>query len=77
MSEVRLDLASSGIHTRKSRFVGEAFNELRERPVRRMLTVRRSSDLGSCATHLRVAIVLLTQTGGERTARGSHCVGSN
>ena len=42
------------------------FNELRERPVRRMLTVEEEQRILEAAPpQLRVAIILLTQTGGR------------
>ena len=47
------------------------FNELRERPVRRMLTVKEEQRILEAAPpHLRVAIVLLTQTGGRTYSEG-------
>jgi hypothetical protein len=47
------------------------FNELRERPVRRMLTVEEEHRiLAAAPPHLRVAIVLLTQTGGRTYSEG-------
>jgi len=47
------------------------FNELRERPVRRMLTVQEEQRILEAAPpHLRVAIVLLTQTGGRTYSEG-------
>jgi integrase len=47
------------------------FNELRERPVRRMLTVEEELRIVEAAPpHLRVAIVLLTQTGGRTYSEG-------
>jgi integrase len=47
------------------------FNELRERPVRRMLTVEEEHRILEAAPpHLRVAIVLLTQTGGRTYSEG-------
>lgn len=47
------------------------FNELRERPVRRMLTVEEEQRILEAAPpHLRVAIVLLTQTGGRTYSEG-------
>jgi Phage integrase SAM-like domain len=53
------------------------FNELRERPVRRMLTLEEERHILEVAPpHLRVAIILLSQTGGGRIARVSHCVGT-
>ena len=42
------------------------FNELRERPTRRMLTLDEEKRiLGAAPVHLRVAIILLSQTGGR------------
>ena len=47
------------------------FNELRERPVRRMLTVEEEQCILEAAPpHLRVAIILLTQTGGRTYSEG-------
>jgi hypothetical protein len=47
------------------------FNELRERPVRRMLTVEEEQRILEAAPpHLRVAIVMLTQTGGRTYSEG-------
>lgn len=47
------------------------FNELRERPVRRMLTVEEEQRiLDAAPPHLRVAIILLTQTGGRTYSEG-------
>ncbi|MGA7637936.1 MAG: tyrosine-type recombinase/integrase [Candidatus Acidiferrales bacterium] len=47
------------------------FNELRERPVRRMLTVEEEQRILEAAPpHLRVAIVLLSQTGGRTYSEG-------
>jgi integrase len=47
------------------------FNELRERPIRRMLTVEEEQRILEAAPpHLRVAIVLLTQTGGRTYSEG-------
>jgi integrase len=47
------------------------FNEFRERPVRRMLTVEEEQRILEAAPpHLRVAIILLTQTGGRTYSEG-------
>jgi integrase len=47
------------------------FNELRERPVRRMLTVEEEVRIvESAPPYLRVAIVLLSQTGGRTYSEG-------
>ena len=47
------------------------FNEFRERPVRRMLTVEEEQHiLDAAPPHLRVAIILLTQTGGRTYSEG-------
>jgi integrase len=47
------------------------FNELRERPVRRMLTVEEEQRILEAAPpYLRVAIILLTQTGGRTYSEG-------
>ena len=47
------------------------FNELRERPLRRMLTVEEEQRILEAAPpHLRVAIILLTQTGGRTYSEG-------
>jgi integrase len=47
------------------------FNELRERPVRRMLTVEEEVRIVEAAPpYLRVAIVLLSQTGGRTYSEG-------
>lgn len=47
------------------------FNELRERPVRRMLTVEEEQRvLEAAPPHLRVAIILLSQTGGRTYSEG-------
>ena len=47
------------------------FNELRERPVRRMLTVDEEMRIVEAAPpYLRVAIVLLSQTGGPTYSEG-------
>lgn len=47
------------------------FNELRERPVRRMLTVDEEIRIVEAAPpYLRVAIVLLSQTGGRTYSEG-------
>jgi integrase len=47
------------------------FNELRERPVRRMLTVEEELRiLETAPPYLRVAIVLLSQTGGRTYSEG-------
>ena len=47
------------------------FNELRERPTRRMLTVEEELRILEAAPpYLRVAIVLLTQTGGRTYSEG-------
>ena len=47
------------------------FNELRDRPVRRMLTVKEEhSILEAAPPHLRVAIILLSQTGGRTYSEG-------
>jgi integrase len=47
------------------------FNELRERPVRRMLTVKEEQRILEAAPpHLRVAIILLSQTGGRTYSEG-------
>lgn len=47
------------------------FNELRERPVRRMLTVEEEQRiLAAAPPYLRVAIILLTQTGGRTYSEG-------
>jgi integrase len=47
------------------------FNELRERPVRRMLTVEEEQRiLAAAQPYLRVAIILLTQTGGRTYSEG-------
>ena len=47
------------------------FNELRERPVRRMLTVDEEIRIvESAPPYLRVAIVLLSQTGGRTYSEG-------
>ena len=47
------------------------FNELRERPVRRMLTVEEEQRIMEVAPpYLRVAIILLTQTGGRTYSEG-------
>jgi integrase len=47
------------------------FNELRERPVRRMLTVEEENRIVETAPpYLRVAIVLLSQTGGRTYSEG-------
>lgn len=47
------------------------FNELRERPVRRMLTVEEEQRiLDTAPPHLRVAIILLSQTGGRTYSEG-------
>jgi hypothetical protein len=41
------------------------FNELRDRPIRRMLTVEEELRILEAAPpHLRVAMILLSQTGG-------------
>jgi hypothetical protein len=51
------------------------FNELRERPTRRMLTLEEERRiLDAAPVFLRVAIILLAQ--GERTARAFHCAWS-
>lgn len=47
------------------------FNELRERPVRRMLTVEEEQRILEAAPpYLRVAIILLTQTGSRTYSEG-------
>ena len=47
------------------------FNELRERPVRRMLTVEEETRiLETAPPYLRVAIILLSQTGGRTYSEG-------
>ena len=47
------------------------FNELRERPVRRMLTVEEEQRIMEVAPpYLRVAIILLSQTGGRTYSEG-------
>src|SRR5208337_3496333 len=47
------------------------FNELRERPVRRMLTVEEEQRIMEVApVYLRVAIILLSQTGGRTYSEG-------
>jgi integrase len=47
------------------------FNELRDRPVRRMLTIEQEQRIMQAAPpYLRVAIVLLTQTGGRTYSEG-------
>jgi integrase len=47
------------------------FNELRERPMRRMLTVKEELRILEAAPpHLRVAIILLSQTGGRTYSEG-------
>jgi integrase len=47
------------------------FNELRERPTRRMLTVEEELRILEAAPpHLRVAIILLSQTGGRTYSEG-------
>lgn len=47
------------------------FNELRERPVRRMLTVEEEQRILQAAPpYLRVAIILLLQTGGRTYSEG-------
>jgi integrase len=47
------------------------FNEFREQPVRRMLTVEEEQRILEAAPpHLRVAIILLTQTGGRTYSEG-------
>jgi integrase len=47
------------------------FNELRERPMRRMLTVEEENRIVETApAYLRVAIVLLSQTGGRTYSEG-------
>jgi integrase len=47
------------------------FNELRERPVRRMLTVEEEIRIVEAAPpYLRVAIILLSQTGGRTYSEG-------
>jgi integrase len=47
------------------------FNELRERPVRRMLTVEEELRILEAAPpYLRVAIILLSQTGGRTYSEG-------
>jgi integrase len=47
------------------------FNELRERPVRRMLTLDEERRILEVAPpHLRVAIILLSQTGGRTYSEG-------
>ena len=51
---------------------GKHFNELRERPIRRMLTVEEELRILEAApiSHLRVAIILLSQTGGRTYSEG-------
>jgi integrase len=47
------------------------FNEFRDRPVRRMLTVKEEHRILEAAPpHLRVAIILLSQTGGRTYSEG-------
>ena len=47
------------------------FNELRERPTRRMLSLDEERQiLGAAPPHLRVAIILLSQTGGRTYSEG-------
>jgi len=47
------------------------FNELRERPIRRVLTVEEELlILEAAPPHLRVAIILLSQTGGRTCSEG-------
>jgi integrase len=47
------------------------FNELRERPVRRMLTLEEEQRILEVAPpYLRVAIILLSQTGGRTYSEG-------
>jgi integrase len=47
------------------------FNELRERPTRRMLTLEEERRiLDAAPVYLRVAIILLTQTGGRTYSEG-------
>jgi integrase len=47
------------------------FNELRERPIRRMLTVEEENRIVETApAYLRVAMVLLSQTGGRTYSEG-------
>ena len=47
------------------------FNELRERPTRRMLTLDEERRiLDAAPPHLRVAIILLSQTGGRTYSEG-------
>jgi hypothetical protein len=51
------------------------FNELRDRPIRRMLTVEEELRILEAAPpHLRVAMILLSRRAGEPTARDSRCV---
>ena len=62
----------------KRKYIGENaasavkhFNELRERPVRRMLTIEEEQRMLEVAPpYLRVAIILLTQTGGRTYSEG-------
>ena len=47
------------------------FNELRERPTRRMLTLEEERRiLDAAPVYLRVAIILLAQTGGRTYSEG-------
>jgi len=46
------------------------FNELRDRPIRRMLTVNEEQLILEVATHLRVVMILLSQTGGRTYSEG-------
>lgn len=47
------------------------FNELRERPVKQMLTLEQENRILSAASpHFRVGIVLLVQTGGRTYTEG-------
>jgi Nucleotidyl transferase AbiEii toxin, Type IV TA system len=67
MPEVRFrSCRKAEVHSRESRCCGETLQRTRERPVRRMLTVDEEIRIvESAPPYLRVAIVLLSQTGGR------------
>jgi site-specific recombinase XerD len=52
------------------------FDERRERPVKRMLTVEEQRILEAAPPHLRVAIILLVQTSGRTYSEGCHYDGN-
>jgi integrase len=72
MPEVHAGLCHEAeIHPRKSCSEVKPFNELRERPTRRMLSLEEERRiLDAAPVYLRVAIILLAQTGGRTYSEG-------